>query len=219
MSESAQLFYILLLLKADDFGRFDAHPTLLRAACYPYRIDSKTDRQIEGYLAECQKAGLIQLYSVESKNFLFVFNFRQQTRQQKSKFPKPPEINNLSNGYHDDEQLLSEPINKCTLLSDSETLVGDACRISFIADDKPSAAALPQKVKNSKFAAKPESMDECVAFVTDKLKLPRSDGLWLWDHWMASGFRINGRPMASWKHGASNWKAQRYFPSLKDQKR
>src|SRR5260370_1965258 len=216
MSEAAQLFYVLLLLKADDFGRFDAHPTLLRAACYPYRIDAKTDVQVSGYLKECAIAALIQLYSVDGKDFLFIFNFRQQTRQNKSKYPHPP-TQCLASDNHIDEQLLSEPINKCTPLSYSSVVVGDDCRMSIIADDKSSKPSA--KKPKPRVAMKPDSIEECVAFVTDKLQLPRTDGVWLWDHWMANGFAINGRKMASWKHAASNWKTQRYSPSLKGQKR
>ncbi len=103
MSEAAQLFYVLLLLKVDDFACYDAHPTLLRAACYPYRIDEKTDDQILCYLDECYHAGLIQLYSVDGKDYLYAPNFKQQVRQVKRRYPEPPPVHmdkGSSNGIH-----------------------------------------------------------------------------------------------------------------------
>ncbi len=166
MSEPAQLFYVLLLLKIDDFGCFDAHPTLLRAACYPYRIDEKTDDQIRGYLDECAKAGVIQLYSGDGKECLYVDNFKQQTRQKHRKYPVPPKIDSdiPSNGSrhatqpatHNDKQASQQPDTQlssspCTIrtpLSYSEGLVGVVVGIA----DGPSSdreRPPPQKGKKS----------------------------------------------------------------------
>src|SRR3990167_11311858 len=39
LSVHAELFYRRLLSVVDDYGRFFAHPALLRSACYPLRVD------------------------------------------------------------------------------------------------------------------------------------------------------------------------------------
>ncbi len=175
MSEPAQLFYVLLLLKIDDFGCFDAHPTLLRAACYPYRIDEKTDDQIRGYLDECAKAGVIQLYSGDGKECLYVDNFKQQTRQKHRKYPVPPKIDSgiPSNGSHhdlqpathvatqndkhaaqqSDTQLNSSPCTVRTPLSYSEGLVGVVVGIADESSDQK--ATTSQKEKKSERAPPP----------------------------------------------------------------
>lgn len=74
----------------DDYGRFSAHPSLLRASCYPLRIDEVREADITRWLAEVQSAGLIALYAVEGKRYLEMLDFRQQVRAKQSKFPPPP---------------------------------------------------------------------------------------------------------------------------------
>ena len=86
----AEVFYRRLMSVVDDFGRFYASPTLLRASCYPLAIDAVTDKQINDWLAECIEANLIIAYSVENKRFLELLDFRQQVRAKVSKFPSDP---------------------------------------------------------------------------------------------------------------------------------
>lgn len=96
-----EVTYRRLYSVADDFGRFTAHPSLVRAAIYPLRLDQYTDATICEHLACCESAGLIRLYAVEGKSYLELLNFNQRTRAQKSKFP-PPEgrVDALTNGWH-----------------------------------------------------------------------------------------------------------------------
>lgn len=76
------------------------------------------------------------------------------------------------------------------------------------------------KIEKPKLAVRPENREECVQFVTNSLGLQSNDGQALFDHWAGNGFKVNGKPMASWKHTASNW-ARRgiFFPSLNPSKR
>ena len=86
----AEVFYRRLMSVVDDFGRFYASPTLLRASCYPLAIDAVTDKQVNDWLAECIEANLIVAYVVENKRFLELLDFRQQIRAKTSKFPADP---------------------------------------------------------------------------------------------------------------------------------
>lgn len=74
---------------ADDFGRFTAHPSLVRAAIYPLRLELYSDAEISKHLKTCESAGLIRLYRVEEKPYLEVLNFNQRTRAKRSKYPPP----------------------------------------------------------------------------------------------------------------------------------
>ncbi len=80
-----------------------------------------------------------------------------------------------------------------------------------------SLSASPPKTKQS-FPRLPENKEQCIEFVTSHLKLSQADGVWLWDHWSGNGFKVNGKPMVSWKHTARSWRTQNYFPSLKPAK-
>jgi len=74
----------------DDFGRYYANSTLLRAACYPLRLDKVSNADVEKWLAECAGAALVSTYEVGGKRYLQMLDFKQQIRQSQSKFPPPP---------------------------------------------------------------------------------------------------------------------------------
>jgi len=89
LSERAELFYRRLMSVVDDYGRFSANLTLLRASCYPLKLDGVKEDSIKKHLAEAVDAGLIVLYTVGSKQCLQLQDFGQRI-QSKSKYPEPP---------------------------------------------------------------------------------------------------------------------------------
>jgi hypothetical protein len=82
-------FFTRLIMKADDYGRFNASAKLLRCNLYPLLIDEICEDDISGWLAACHKAGLIALYEVDSKPYLQVENFNQRLRSKREKYPAP----------------------------------------------------------------------------------------------------------------------------------
>lgn len=90
LSVPAELFYRRLQSKVDDQGRYEAHPELLRSACYPLRVDRIRARHVVGWLAECEVAGLLVTYKAGSKAYLQLLDWRQQVRAE-SKIPDPDE--------------------------------------------------------------------------------------------------------------------------------
>ena len=88
LSWPAEVFYRRLMSVVDDFGRYHAHPTLLRAACYPLQLDKASEADVGKWLGECRKAALVSVYEVSNVPYLQMADFRQQQRA-KSKFPEP----------------------------------------------------------------------------------------------------------------------------------
>jgi hypothetical protein len=86
LTERAELFYRRLMSVVDDYGRFPANPTLLRSSCYPLKFDSVKEDSIKKHLAEAEGAGLIVLYTVDSKAYLEIQDFGQRING-KPKFP------------------------------------------------------------------------------------------------------------------------------------
>ena len=86
----AEVFYRRLMSVVDDYGRYYASSTLLRASCYPLAIDTVSDKQIQDWLSECVSAGLLLVYEVAGKQYLEILDFRQQVRAKASKFPADP---------------------------------------------------------------------------------------------------------------------------------
>ena len=85
----AEVFYRRLMSVADDYGRFYAHPSLLRAACYPLHLDKVSDPDVRVWIDECVQKHLVKLYEDENgKRYVEIQDFGQRV-QSKSKFPSP----------------------------------------------------------------------------------------------------------------------------------
>lgn len=85
----AEVFYRRLMSVVDDFGRFTAHPSLLRAALFPLKLDTVRDANMERLLALVEQARLVRVYEVAGKRYLELLDFKQQVRAKESKFPSP----------------------------------------------------------------------------------------------------------------------------------
>lgn len=90
-SWASEVFYRRLISVVDDFGRYYANPSLLRAACYPLKLDKVSNADVEKWLAECAGAALVSTYEIDGKRYLQVLDFRQHQRAAASKFPQPPD--------------------------------------------------------------------------------------------------------------------------------
>lgn len=90
LSFPAEVFYRRLMSVVDDFGRFDARTSVLRSRLYPLQIEKVREADIERWIAECVKAGLIALYSVSCKQYILFPNLGSP-RAKESKFPAPPD--------------------------------------------------------------------------------------------------------------------------------
>jgi hypothetical protein len=92
VSLEAELFFHKLIVVCDDFGRMDARAVVLLARCYPLRLDTISASMVYGWLADLARAGLIQLYEAEGKQYLAISKWdeHQRIRAKHSKFPAPP---------------------------------------------------------------------------------------------------------------------------------
>lgn len=85
-----EVFWRRLLNRVDDFGRFSAHPELLRASLFPLQLVKVSAQDIDRLLVECEEKGLLYTYTVGAKRLL-VMNKWEQGRAKESKYPEPPE--------------------------------------------------------------------------------------------------------------------------------
>ena len=89
LSVDAERFFLRLIMKADDFGRFAADSRLLRANLFPLLVDSISEAMVRAWLADCINVGLIETYEVNRKKYLQIVKFGQRLRAKRSKFPPP----------------------------------------------------------------------------------------------------------------------------------
>ncbi len=84
----AELFYRRLMSIVDDYGRYACDVQVLLSRCYPRRPTWADEATLTTWIAECQRVGLISLYSVNNHEYLEISDFKQATRS-KSKCPDP----------------------------------------------------------------------------------------------------------------------------------
>ena len=86
LNANEERFFLRLLMKADDYGRFHGSPKLLKAALFP--LHSFDDKDVTKWRDKCSTEGLIDLYEDDrGRVFLEVKNFNQRTRATTSKYP------------------------------------------------------------------------------------------------------------------------------------
>lgn len=88
LDAAAEVFYRRLMSKVDDHGLYDARPSVLRTSLYPLRVDRVREADCSRWIAACEKAGLIALYSHDGKPYLQMLDTRWTARST-PKFPLP----------------------------------------------------------------------------------------------------------------------------------
>lgn len=104
----AERFFTRLIMKVDDFGRYSANVKLLKSSLFPLRTDIR-ETDIPRWLTACEKSGLIALYTVASKDYLQINEFKQVLRQKVQKYPSPEEC------LADDKQMTSKRLASASL--------------------------------------------------------------------------------------------------------
>lgn len=91
LDTEAEIFFYRLIVACDDYGIFYANPSILRAKCFPLKIDKIKDKDIEKWIVALIEAGLIFTYEYEGRLYLKMtkWEHHQQVRASKSKFPTP----------------------------------------------------------------------------------------------------------------------------------
>jgi hypothetical protein len=86
LSANAEILYYRLIVTVDDFGRYDARPSMVKAACFPIR-ESMTASKVDALLKELSEHGLIVVYQVEGKPYIQLCKWDNVPRAKESKYP------------------------------------------------------------------------------------------------------------------------------------
>lgn len=139
LGAEAEVFFLRLCLRADDFGRFHGNPILLKSSLYPLSDEVKST-DISRFVAACEAAGVIRCYEADGKKFIQIDRFDQRTRAQKSKFPppagaKPPVVRHVSdNGLTNDRRSRTDSETESEADSEPHTQSGNAHRGDQLCD-------------------------------------------------------------------------------------
>lgn len=105
LSVEIRLLFIGLFSHADDEGRLEGHPSIIRSRIFP--ADSNVNnRKVDHWLHSLEQHGFIALYDHDERPFIQVCNW---AKHQKVNRPTPSEIPSR-NGHHSliDHGTLSE---------------------------------------------------------------------------------------------------------------
>ena len=96
LSWFGEVLFYRLIVNADDYGRFDGRPAVIKGRLFPLK-DIRIE-QIEAGLNELSSVGIVARYSVSNgQSFLQIVTWakHQQIRNKKSKYPDPEKPLNL----------------------------------------------------------------------------------------------------------------------------
>lgn len=198
LSWRTECFFHRLLLVADDYGLFDARPTVLRTRLFPLHLDKISNQDIQDCLHETEAAGLVRAYCVGGKDYVQIINFGQR-RQSKPKFPLPDgdsPCNTVSHGNQRESTVNNGESRKSTAYTETET--------------KTYTETEPCSV-NRDVEQFPRNAEEVRLFMGAQLMAPKGDELKrcaesFFDDFSARGWRDSkGIPLANWQPAARKY--------------
>lgn len=92
LTAEEERFFCRLIVVADDYGRMDARSTVLRARCFPLKLNRVSDRAVGRWLRRLGEVELVRLYCVDGAPYLEFVTWpeHQQVRAKRSRYPGPP---------------------------------------------------------------------------------------------------------------------------------
>lgn len=96
LSAEAERLHWRLVTVADDYGRFNADPAVLKSLCFPLHADDRMCKQVSAWLQEMVNANLVATYTEDNETYGFYPNWQDSNgspRAKRSKFPLPTSAN------------------------------------------------------------------------------------------------------------------------------
>ena len=186
--------WIGLIVIADDFGRGDARPAIIKGRCFPLR-ERVTIKDIECALHGLAAHSCVSLYKVGGKPYYSfpTWAAHQRIDRAKPKYPSPEE---------------ADPEDSAADCRKSPQIAAD-CRKSR-AESNPiriqSESESKSNVKARATRFTPPTLAELQDFVAENgLKLDVSRFM---DYYTANGWKVGRNAMKDWRATARNWSRQ-----------
>ncbi|MCS6287727.1 MAG: conserved phage C-terminal domain-containing protein [Nitrospira sp.] len=152
VSDFAERLFWRLITTADDYGRFLACGSIVKAACFPL-MDSIRVEKIDKALAELVDKCLIRLYFAGDRRYGLFLKWVEHQGAPRSKFSKYPDPAD----FLDDSQNLHTSANICTQMFTSASRNQHACAPSDSeTDSKTSPNSLSLNSSSSNLNPDPE---------------------------------------------------------------
>lgn len=186
--------WVGLITQADDAGRGDARPAILKGHIFPLR-ERVTAKDIEAALLRLAAGSCISLYNVGGKSYYQFPNWAKHQRvyNVKSKVPGPEEAE------EDDFANLPQSAASCGELPQSAA----SCRLN--PNPNPNINPNPNTKRENARARTftPPSVEEVAAYVTEKGYGIDPEAFVA--YYTAKGWKVGSSPMKDWKAAVVTW--------------
>ena len=114
LNPEEEIFFYRLIVNCDDYGRMDARTPIIRAKCFPLKLDKVKEKEIDNWIKKLVKQRLIIVYEVEERLYLQMVTWdkHQQIRAKRSKFPALEDgcIKLISNDIRCNQEIANVPV-------------------------------------------------------------------------------------------------------------
>lgn len=225
LSPFEETFFYRLIVKTDDYGRYDGRPKILRAALFPLKEVPLDD--ITNALNALQRVGLIKIYVVDGSPFIELTGWErnQSIRAKKSKYPSPDGACEQVNEGDDDTEAIE---NTCMQMNADENICmqtqSDDCKCprnpnpntnSIKEKDIERESAVPAQTHRRVF--KKPSLDEVSEYIAANgyhVNAERWYAFYESKDWM-----IGKNKMVDWKAAVRTWEHSEKDRARPDPKR
>lgn len=205
LSFPAEVFYRRLMSVVDDFGRFDGRPAVLRGRLYALKLDTVREADISRWIAECEKAGLIALYTVQQKPYLLFLKLGP-ARAKQSKFPAPPaqaeDTPDQSASVNAGEHLHAD-VNGCAQVKSDVPYSGSYSDSSSDSDTGSVSSVLSPATDTGGKRFAPPTPEEVAAYCRERGNAV--DAARFVDFYAAKGWKIGSNAMKDWRAAVRTW--------------
>lgn len=187
--------WVGLITQADDAGRGDARPAIIKGRVFPFR-ERLSIKDIDAALQELAAKGCVSLYTVDGRPYFLFPGWvkHQRIRDCKPKFPEPPEN---------------------TVLQQSAASCGNLPQVAATRRKLPQSAALiqsesesesnPNPIEKNAHAVRfsPPTVDAVAEYVREKGYHVNADRFVAF--YQQKGWMVGKNPMKDWKAAVRTW--------------
>lgn len=179
-----EVTFYRLIVSADDYGRMDARPAILKGRLFP--LKDVTAKQVEAAVIRLSTVGIVKLYEVEGRPYLQLCTWanHQRIRKSKEKYPAPidtsPQLAASCGELPPHARVFENPIQ-----SESESNPIQEC-----------SAHAPRQFQ------KP-SVEEVADYCRERSN--RVDPQRFVDYYTSNGWKVGRNAMKDWKAAVRTW--------------
>lgn len=187
--------WIGLITQADDAGRGDARPAIIRGRVFPFR-DRLSIKDIDVALQALAAKGCVSLYTVDGIPYFWFPGWvkHQRVRDCKPKYPEPPK--------NEGNNSMPQVAASCGELPQDAALIQSESNPNPNTNPKEGA-----KAPNAHARFSPPSVSDVEAYCRERRN--DVDPQRFVDFYASKGWKVGSQPMKDWKAAVRTWEQRR----------